>query len=147
VYLQQFHSSRSGELDLLSAAEKCLLDAIERNRADYKNFEWLADVYCLLAETSGEQTKVGWLNKGFEAAENAVERYPGSGRLRIKLGEAAEQLGKTEIACEQYKRAVEIEDGFRRQFRQMYPAREVFSRLGEEKYEFAKQRLSECVGE
>ena len=140
VYLQEFHSRRSGKTKLLPAAERCLLDAIERNRVDYKNFERLADVYGLLAEASSEQTKTDWLNKGFQAAENAVERYPGSGRLRVKLGEIAEQLGKTEFACEQYKRAVEIEDGFRRQFQQMYPGREVFSRLGEEKYEFAKQR-------
>ena len=147
VYLQEFHSRRSGRTKLLSAAERCLLDAIERNKADYKNFERLADVYSLLAEASSEQTKTDWLNKGFQAAQNAVERYPGSGRLRVKLGEIAEQLGKTAIACEQYKRAVEIEDSFRRQFQRMYPGREIFSRLGEEKYEFAKQRLSECVDE
>jgi len=147
VYLQEFHSRRLGKTKLLSAAERCLLDAIERNKADYKNFERLADVYSLLAETSGEQTKTDWLNKGFQAAENAVEHYPGSGRLRVKLGQAAEQLGKTAIACEQYKRAVEIEDSFRRQFQQMYPGQELFSRLGEERYQFAKQRLSECVDE
>ncbi len=147
VYLQEFHSRRSGKTKLLSAAERCLLDAIERNRADYKNFERLADVYSLLAEASSGQTKADWLNKGFQAAQNAVERYPGSGRLRIKLGQAAEQLGKTGFACEQYRKAIEIEDSFRRQFQQMYPGQEVFSRLGEEKYEFAKQRLSECVDE
>jgi hypothetical protein len=143
LYLQQFHSGQARQTELLLAAERCLLGAIGRNSADYKNFEWLADVYSLLAETSSERAKAVRLNKALQAAENAVERYPGSGRLRLKLGQTAEQLNKTEFACQQYRKAVEIEDSYRRQFRQMYPGQEVFSRLGEERYEFAKQRIKQ----
>jgi len=132
--------SQPEQADLLLQAEKSLLAAIERNRADFKNFKRLAEVYNLLAETSTQQ-RGDWLNKAFDSARCAVERYPGSARLRIELAKIAEQLGKTDIAVEHYKKAVEIEDSYRRQFRQMYPQRQICSRLGEEKYKNAKQRI------
>jgi hypothetical protein len=50
-------------------------------------------------------------------------------------------LDKTDIAVAQYEKAVEIEDAYRNQFKVMYPGREIFSRLGEEKYKNAKQRI------
>ncbi|GAH73351.1 unnamed protein product, partial [marine sediment metagenome] len=53
----------------------------------------------------------------------------------------AEQLGKTDIAINQYNEAIDIEDKYRRQFQEMYPGREIFSRLSEEKYQKAKQRI------
>jgi hypothetical protein len=60
------------------------------------------------------------------------------------LAQIAEKLGKTEIAIEQYRKAIEIEDSFRRQFQMMYPERrEIVSRLGEEKYQFAVKRIKE----
>jgi hypothetical protein len=49
--------------------------------------------------------------------------------------------GKTDAAIANYKRAVEIEDSYRRQFEIMYPGRKIFSRLGEEKYQLAKQKI------
>ncbi len=55
--------------------------------------------------------------------------------------EFAEQLGKNDSALEQYKKAVEIEDAYRKQFEMMYPGKKVFSRLGYEKYNLAKQRI------
>ena len=60
------------------------------------------------------------------------------------MGQTAEKLGKTQEALDHYRRAVEIEDGYRRQFRQMYPTREkVISRLGEKDYLLAKKRIEE----
>ena len=62
--------------------------------------------------------------------------------MRVGLARVAEQLGKSEIAIEQYKEAVDIEDSYRRQFRTIYPDREdVVSRLGEDEYLSAKNRL------
>ena len=140
LYLYHFRVTGESKQDLLAGAKDNLLEAINRNRADFKNFEQLAEVYNLLAGTQ-PRMKNDWLNYAFDNALLAVERYPGSGRLRIKLAKTAEQLGKTDIAIENYKKAVEIEDAYRAQFQQMYPGRQIFSRLGEEKYKNAKQRI------
>jgi len=87
----------------------------------------------LLAEVSTQQEKIDWLNKAFETASLAVEHYPGCARLRIELAKIA---------------AIDIEDKYRAQFRKMYPEREkIVSRLGEEKYQFAKQRLKLLTGQ
>ncbi len=57
-------------------------------------------------------------------------------------------LGKTDVAIKQYEEAIDIEDKYRAQFREMYPERkEIVSRLGEEKYQFAKQRLKFLTGQ
>ncbi|GAH17552.1 unnamed protein product, partial [marine sediment metagenome] len=129
--------------DLLLQAEKCLRAAIERNSAAFKNYERLTEVYLLLAEISTQQEKIDWLNEAFEIASLAVEHYPGCARLRVELAKIAERLGKTGIAASQYEQAIDIEDSYRDQFRQMYPEREkIVSRVGEEKYQFAKQRLN-----
>ena len=139
LYLQSFHTTGRRQADLLQA-EKSLLAAIERSTADFKNFERLTEVYTLLAETSIRKEN-DWRNKAFDSALQAVELYPGCGRLRFKLAQIAERLGKTTYACRQYKKAIDIEDSFRTQFQIMYPARQIFSRLGEEKYSSAKQRV------
>jgi len=143
LYLQHYKETGRNQPLLLKQAEECFLAAIERNRADFKNFKRLAEVYNLLAETSIQQEKTAWLNKAFESASDAVERYPGSARLRIELAKIAEQLGKTDIAIKHYEEAINIEDKYRRQFQLMYPERKIFSRLGEEKYQNAKQRLEQ----
>jgi hypothetical protein len=51
-------------------------------------------------------------------------------------------LGKTEAALADYCRAVEIEDAFQAQFRQMYPQHAPVSRLGDEDYRLAKERIA-----
>jgi len=128
-YLQEYDETKN-KLSL-EKATKCFLNAIERNKADFKNYEKLSQVYHLLGDTQQAY------NRGLEAAK----RYPGSGRLQFKLGEIAEKLGKPAVAVGHYKETVMIEEDYRRQFRQMYPGREIVSRLGEEKYKRAKQRI------
>jgi O-antigen ligase len=129
----------------LLGAERCLLEAIRRNGADFKNYERLTEVYVLLAEISGAAQRSACLNQAFDIAQSAVERYFGLGRLHLQLAQIAEQLGKTDIALVHYRRAVEIEDSFRDQFARMYPTHEVFSRLGEQKYQFAKHRMEQLA--
>ena len=140
-YLQHYRDTGKEEPALLEKAGVCFLAAIERNSADFKNFEKLTEVYILLAETSTQQEKTGWLNRAFDSADRAVELYPGCARLRIELAKIAEQLARTNIAVRHYKEAIDIEDSYRRQFQIMYPGRKIFSRLGEEKYQFAKQQV------
>lgn len=129
LYLQQYDETKKKQS--LEKAVKCFLNAIERNKADFKNYEKLSQVYNLLGDTQQAY------NCGLEAAN----RYPGSGRLQFKLGEIAEKLGKPAVAVGHYKETVMIEEEYRRQFRQMYPGREIISRLGEEKYKKAKQKV------
>ncbi|MCJ7692073.1 MAG: hypothetical protein MUO22_01490, partial [Sedimentisphaerales bacterium] len=59
------------------------------------------------------------------------------------MAQIAEKLNETDIALAQYKKAIEIEDAYRNQFRIMYPDRKVFSRLGELKYQNAKQKITQ----
>lgn len=141
-YLQQYEQTRTNKTDLLMQAEKYLLIAIERNKADFKNYEKLANVYELLAGAE-PQNKNRWLDKAFEAGSIAVEKYPGHAQLRIMLARTAEKLGKPETACQQYKKAIEIEDSYSRQFEIMYPQQEIISRLDKRNYEKAKQKIKQ----
>jgi tetratricopeptide (TPR) repeat protein len=142
LYLHHFQLSPNNR-ELLLQSEKCLRAAIWRNSAAFKNYERLTEVYLLLSEVSTHPEKSDWLQKAFENASSTVEyRYPGCARLRIELAKIAELLVKTDVAIKQYKEAINIEDKYRDQFREMYPEREkIVSRLGEEKYQFAKQQL------
>jgi hypothetical protein len=140
-YLQHFSETPTPQPDLLKKAEACFLTAIARDKVDFKNHEKLGDVYMLLAINSPQQEKNDLLNKSLDCLWSAIERYPGSSQLRIKLAEVAERLGKTNVAVAQYEKAVEIEDAYRNQFKIMYPGYEIFSRLGKEKYNYAKQRI------
>ena len=47
------------------------------------------------------------------------------------------------MALKNYKIAVQIEDSFREQFKKMYPGKKVVSRLNEDKYFFATQRIKD----
>jgi len=147
LYLHHFQLTPNNQ-DLLLRSEKCLRAAIERDNAAFKNHERLTNVYESLAEISTQQEKTGWLNKALDRASLAVERYPGCGRLQFKVAEIAEKLGKIDIAIEQYEKTIDIEDKYRAQFQEMYPEREkIVSRLGEEKYRNAKQRIKHLTGQ
>jgi O-antigen ligase len=141
LYLKNFSETPNAQPDLLEKAEACFLAAIARDRADFKNYQKLSEVCNLFAKNGPAQEKNNWLNYALVSLRFAVERYPGSSQLRIESAEVAEQLYETDLALAQYKRAVKIEDAYRNQFQIMYPGRKIFSRLGEEKYQFAKQRI------
>jgi tetratricopeptide (TPR) repeat protein len=129
LYLQEFNETRNRRS--LEKAAACFISAIERNKADFKNYEKLSRVYNLLGDTE----------QAYQWGLEAVKRYPGSGRLQFNLAEIAESTGKTTVAVGHYKETVRIEEEYRRQFLQMYPGRGIISRLGEEKYERAKKQI------
>jgi len=144
LYLHHFETTGGKNQDLLFLAENHLKTAIRRNKQSFKYFEQLAQVYMWLAEISPGQDKEKYLDKAFQTMSLAIERYPGCERLRFKLAQIAEQLGKTDIALEQYEETIRIEDSYRTQFRTMYPQRKnIVSRLGQEKYQFALKRIKE----
>ncbi len=130
--------------EILRQAENALLTAIQRNPAEFANYEKLAEVYQSLAETQPQEHLL-WSQKAFEAFEQAVKLYPGSADIHLALASAAHRLDKIDYAVEHYSQAIAIEDAYREQFKIMYPGREVFSRLGEIKYKFAKDRLEQLT--
>jgi len=141
LYLQHYEMTDRQEPRLLERAAECFRAAAARNPADYKNFSGLMSTYLLLAENSATPKRQEWLEKALKSGRAAVERYPGSAKLRVELGRTAEQLRKTGAALIEYKKAIEIEDAYRRQFRRMFPDKEPVSRLGADKYTFAQDRV------
>ncbi len=129
LYLQEYNETKNKQS--LEKAAACFLSAIERNKADFKNYEKLSHVYSLLGDT----------DQAYKWGLEAAKRYPGSGRLQFNLAEIAESMDKTTVAVGHYKETVRIEEEYRRQFRQMYPERVIVSRLGDEKYKKAKQKI------
>jgi tetratricopeptide (TPR) repeat protein len=136
LYLQEAEHASTGRTSLLEKAAQCLCTAIDRDPADYKNYEKAGDVASLMGKPDAAY---GWYAK-------AAGLYPGSGRLQLRLAQTAEQQADTAAALRHYRQAIEIEDAFQRQFRQMYPEREqMVSRLGREDYELAKRRIAELA--
>jgi O-antigen ligase/tetratricopeptide (TPR) repeat protein len=140
LYLQRPYLPSMKQSEIFDNAEQAFFIAAQRNPEDYKNFESLADTYFLRAQIQPDE-KEQWLNNAFESASVAVSLYPGDGDLHIHLAQIAEELAKSDIALKHYQKAIEIEDSFRKQFHRMYPKREVISRMPEEKYLFAKDRV------
>lgn len=137
LYLQRAEHASVGRSLLLEKAAESFRTAVERDPADGKNYERAGDVARVMGR---HEQAYAWYLK-------AAERYPGSGRLQLRLAQTAEQLGDDDAARRYYRQAIEIEDAFRRQFRQMYPERtEVVSRLGQDDYELARQRIEELGG-
>jgi len=132
VYLQQYLQPGPKDPSLLDKAAACFVTATRRNPADFRDYERLGDTYDLLHRP----------DQAYQAYHDAALRYPGCDRLWLRLGQTAERSGRPQLAAEHYSKAIEIEDAFRRQFAAMYPdwPRPV-SRLGEENYRLAKQRL------
>lgn len=145
LYLRKYQQASQRPTTLLQKAADSFTRAAERNHADFKNYQKLTTVYTLLADVAAGQKKENWLKKAFDNAANAVTRYPGSARLRIETARIAEQLPQIKTAIAQYEKAVEIEDAYRDQFRTMYPGRELFSRLGEDNYKLAKQKIEQLT--
>ncbi|HPD47514.1 MAG TPA: O-antigen ligase family protein [Anaerohalosphaeraceae bacterium] len=141
AYLQRYLEGGRADEALLERAAECFKEASRRDRAHFKHYEKLAQVYELMAaRASGEQRDC--LEEAFAALSEAVRRYPGSDRLHLKAARVADEMGRKDEAVFHYERAVAIEEAYRVQFAVMYPGRELFSRLGEKNYQFAKVRLS-----
>lgn len=141
AYIQHYIETGKKQSNLLKSAADRFSDAIGRDRANFKNYEKLSKTYEMLAETSTGTTQSHYLQEAFKQLQQAVELYPGSGKLNLRLAKLAEQLDKNQVALEHYKITVQIEDSYRIQFQAMYPGREMFSRLGEENYQLAKERI------
>jgi hypothetical protein len=142
LYVQEFYRSDVQKEQLFNEAEQVLFIAAERNPRDHKIFDSLSELYYIYARFKPEQSEE-LLNKALDSASIAVELYPGDAELHFKLAQIADDLGRNDLALKNYKAAVQIEDGFRKQFKLMYPGRKVLSRLNEDKYFSATVRIKD----
>ncbi|MHC4212497.1 MAG: O-antigen ligase family protein [Planctomycetota bacterium] len=145
LYLQHFQQTGKNQPILLERAVECLQKAIQRNNTDFKIHESLSDISNSLADISTGNNKKTWLNKALDSIQNAIERYPGLGRLHFKLAKTAEKLNDKNLALDEYKKTVEIEDNFRELFAIMYPDRQIVSRLGKKQYNTAKNKIEKLT--
>ncbi len=114
-----------------------------RNPDSFKAYERLARAYERLAHTQTVDAKIVSLQQSLVWADKTLECYPACDRILFLRAELNERLGHRDRALADYRRSVEIEDAYRAQFRVMYPARTMVSRLGEKNYNDAKSRISE----
>jgi hypothetical protein len=140
MYLKHIYSPLLPQEEMLANAEQSLFIAAQRNPADYRPFDGLAQLYLVRAQLAPAE-KDKWFNKAFDVTSIAVSLYPGQAELHFQLAAIADELGRTDLAVKHYRETINIEDGFREQFRMMYPGLKVISRLQQDKYDLAKERL------
>ena len=138
--LQRYGEKLIKDASLLEQAANAFQATICRNPDDYRLRESLSDVYFVRADTAGDPNeKTDFFQQSYDSLKQAWLRFPGSDRIVFKLGTLAEQLGLTAEAGGWYCRAVTIEQAYRRQFQEMYPEYDLFSRLGQQRFEYAQQ--------
>lgn len=142
-FVRHWEETGRGQRQLLEEAADCFRLAISRDPANFNNYEKLQNVYEKLAGAATADAEKAWLKKAAETGRQATDRYPGSGRLWYGRGQIAEKLGEDSEAGEYYAEAVRIEESYREQFKVMYPGRDMVSRLGEEKYKYAKEKANQ----
>jgi tetratricopeptide (TPR) repeat protein len=111
--------------------------ARDRDPENFIYSESLSDFYDDLSEVQTDN-KDKYLESAYQEKMEARRLYPGSDRIAYNLGVLAEKMNQPEKAAEHFRRAVEIEDQYRDQFKQMYPDYPLCSRLGQDYYEHAK---------
>jgi O-antigen ligase/polysaccharide polymerase Wzy-like membrane protein len=141
MLLRYYDSLKTKEALWLDKAVESFELAISCDNADHKNFANLGRAYELLAENYPDDKKQQILKKAFEVMEDAVDRYPGSAKLQTDLGKIFEKRGAVAEALGCYKKAIDIEDAYRRQFKIMYPDQRAVSRLNKQDYELALERI------
>jgi len=135
--MQVYELPDSNDIRLLEWARDRFLLAAQRDRADFKNYNRLAEVFIKLS-VAQPQFRKKYLTQASIAIDEAIKRYPGSDQLWFEAGKIAQLSGDLPRARSCFTKAVEIEDKYRLMFARMYPGRELFSRLGQAKYEYAK---------
>ncbi|MBW2562297.1 MAG: DUF3808 domain-containing protein [Deltaproteobacteria bacterium] len=143
VILRQFQAGPAKNPDILYKAVERFTEAKNRDQANFAYYEKLSTTHNMLASvTTGSAAKDN-KEKATYWMDEAIKRYPNSARLQIEaaiLAESSERLNK---ALQHYEKAIQIEDAYREIFKVMYPEREVISRLREEKYQLAKQKVKQ----
>ncbi|MHC5123975.1 MAG: O-antigen ligase family protein [Planctomycetota bacterium] len=144
MFCQAYQQRQDKDRRFLDKALEFSHVAAARNPADFKPWRLRGQIELLLAFQAEGEEKEKHLQAAFDDFQQAIKRYPGSGKLHYNLANIAEELGRGNVALMHYQTAVKIEDAYRAQFRIMYPERKtVISRLGNTAYENAKSKLLE----
>lgn len=124
---------------LLDIAVEDFKQAALRNPATFIVPKQLMEAWRLRAETAEDpNAKQEYLANAYESGLAAHERYPGSDDIAFQLGRLAEQFDRPHDALAWYRLAVEIEYAYRAQFAEMYPDYDLYSRLGQDRFEYAR---------
>jgi len=143
VMLRQFESGPTKNPDILYKAVERFTEAKNRDDANFAYYEKLSTTYNMLTSvTTGPAAKDN-KEKAAYWMDEAIKRYPNSARLHIETAIIAESSGRLSKALQHYEKAIQIEDAYREIFKVMYPERNVVSRLGEDKYQLAKQKVKQ----
>ncbi len=140
-YLNLFETQRRKQTKPLEQAIESLHQAQNRDPRNYRYDKLISEVFALKSEIDPNNQKE-WLAAAYQSALKAQQFYLGSDQIAYDLGQLAEKLDQPQKAAHQYQKAVEIEDQYRIQFTQMYPALPLFSRLGQQRYTHAKDYLA-----
>ncbi|MCK4999936.1 MAG: hypothetical protein KAS23_10380, partial [Anaerohalosphaera sp.] len=140
---QQYYQTAKTNPAILEYAVTALLEAIKRESANFKYHERLSDLYLQLAESSTGPNRETNLNNAYDQITKAIKLYPGLDRLWFDAAQIAERLNNQQATIENYSKAVEIEQAYRKLFEVMYPGRDMVSRLGEEKFKYAKEKMDQ----
>jgi len=124
--------------EYLTQALTFLQQAQHRNPHNYAYSESLSKVYVYESGVKKENGRK-FLEAAYQAEMEAQCLYPGSDRIAFELGILAEEMEQSPKAVEHFRRAIEIEDQYRKQFAEMYPDYPLCSRLGQKRYEYAKE--------
>jgi hypothetical protein len=139
-YLSRFESSRIKKEDDLTQAAAFSQQARLRDPHNFIHSELLSNIY--LAQSGfKKENEQRFLDAAYQAMLEARRLYPGSDRIAFNLGTLAEKMNQPQKAVEHFRRAVEIEDQYRQQFAEMYPGYPLCSRLGQNRYEYAKNYI------
>jgi hypothetical protein len=136
----RFELSQTKEQRYLTEALTSLQQARQRDPYNFIYSESLSDIYIYLSESQKENTGIH-IESAYQAKMDAQTLYPGSDRIAYNLGVLAEKMKQPQKAVEHFRRAVEIEDQYRKQFSEMYPNYPLCSRLGQDCYEYATKYI------
>jgi len=133
-------SSEPGNTKSIQDAQVLMQQARHRDIANFIYSGSLSRLYVMESEIR-KDSQLEYLDAAYQALLEAQRLYPGSDRIAFNLGTLAEKMNKPQKALEHFCRAVEIEDQYRSQFAEMYPDYPLCSRLGQDRYEYAKKYI------
>jgi O-antigen ligase len=139
-YLSRIESSQIKKEEHLTQAAAFSQQARRRNPHNYAYSELLSGI-CIDQSKVNKENEKEYLESAYQAGMEAGRLYPGSDRIAFDLGMLAERMGQPQKAIEHFCWAAEIEDQYRKQFSEMYPDYPLCSRLGQNRYEYAKNYI------
>ncbi|AQQ70107.1 putative bicarbonate transporter, IctB family [Limihaloglobus sulfuriphilus] len=133
--LSEYQHNFKSDVELLDAAADYSQKAVEKNPENFKPIDDLAAVYEQRANDTTGSEQLSALERACETLERALELYPSKAEFCYRLGNVYEKLGREAAAYKQYKKALEIETLFQKEFKLMYGRRDkTFRLLGDENY-------------